>query len=141
MNRTEFIDKLRVALAGKLPVNKINEQVDYYNNYIMSEVRKGRIEEEVIESLGDPRLIAKSIIASEGGSDKVSDEYYSNNESNDRGEGKIFSLSGWPAMILLILIALFVVWLVVKIAIFLLPVVILVAAVLGIVYLIRNMNK
>ena len=62
MDRTEFTDKLQHALAGGLGSSKVAENVRYYREYIDMEIRKGRSEEEVLESLGDPRLLAKSII-------------------------------------------------------------------------------
>ena len=39
----------------------INEQIDYYDKYISDEIKKGKTEKEVIDELGDPRLIAKTI--------------------------------------------------------------------------------
>ena len=59
--RQEFIEQLRIALQGKIPQEKLNEHLHYYDNYIMEEARKGRTEEQVIDSLGDPRLIAKTL--------------------------------------------------------------------------------
>ena len=62
MNREEFTEKLQRALAGGLDSSKVAENITYYREYIDSEVRRGRSEQEVLESLGDPRLLAKSII-------------------------------------------------------------------------------
>ena len=39
--------------------------MNYYNDYITEEVRKGRRESDVSEELGDPWAIAKNIITSE----------------------------------------------------------------------------
>lgn len=142
MNRTEFVDKLRLALSGKIPVSKINEQVDYYNDYIMSEVRKGRSEQEVVESLGDPRLIAKSILASNGANDQTVDEKYSEDFRNDNpNRSWLFRFGIWPFLILAIIILIVVLVIVVNIAIFLMPVVIVVAAVLGILYFIKVLSQ
>lgn len=65
MTKREFLDKLKKALANDLSGNVIRDNVDYYNDYITEEVRKGRKESEVIEELGDPWAIAKNIITSE----------------------------------------------------------------------------
>ena len=54
MTKREFLDKLKKALANDLSGNVIRDNVDYYNDYITEEVRKGRKESEVIEELGDP---------------------------------------------------------------------------------------
>ena len=62
MDRIEFIEKLQRALAGGVNSSQVAENVRYYQEYIDVEMRKGRSEEEVLTSLGDPRLLAKSII-------------------------------------------------------------------------------
>lgn len=62
MDRTEFIDRLQRALASGVNSSRVAENVQYYRDYIDVEIRKGRSEEEVLASLGDPRLLAKSII-------------------------------------------------------------------------------
>ena len=64
MNKQEFINTLRISLSKLEDVDYLNETVSYYENYIETEIRKGKTEEEVIRSLGDPRLIAKSVISS-----------------------------------------------------------------------------
>lgn len=61
MTKKEFLQELRIALQGQVPQAQVNEHLQYYDNYIMEESRKGRTEEQVIESLGSPRLIAKTI--------------------------------------------------------------------------------
>lgn len=61
MSREEFLKILRESLSMSLENDAINEQLDYYDRYILDEVEKGRTEKEVIEELGDPRLIAKTI--------------------------------------------------------------------------------
>lgn len=62
MNRIEFIEKLQRALAGGLNSNQVADNVRYYQEYIDTEIRKGRSETDVLAGLGDPRLLAKSII-------------------------------------------------------------------------------
>lgn len=62
MNREEFLQRLQSALVGEVPSNVIEENMRYYYDYIGSEVRKGAREEDVTASIGDPRLIARTII-------------------------------------------------------------------------------
>lgn len=62
MTREQFLQDLRIALQGKIPQAQVNGQLRYYESYIIEESRKGRTEEQVIEELGNPRLIAKTII-------------------------------------------------------------------------------
>ena len=70
MNKQEFVDRLRMALNGRVSPGLVMDNVNYYQDYINTEIRKGRTEEEVLESLGDPRLIARTIIQTNNG-----DEY------------------------------------------------------------------
>ena len=69
MNKQDFLDGLRRNLSSINDYNFINDTIAYYENYIESQMRMGKLEEEVMQQLGDPRLIAKSIkatYASEG---------------------------------------------------------------------------
>lgn len=59
MTKREFLDKLKKALVNDLSGSVIQENVNYYNDYITEEVRKGRRESDVIEELGDPWAIAE----------------------------------------------------------------------------------
>lgn len=61
MNRREFINGLKEALELKMSKKEIDEQVDYYTEYIKSEVKEGRNESQVVEELGDPWAIAKNL--------------------------------------------------------------------------------
>ena len=64
-SREEFVRELRLALQGRISVEKIEEIVTWYENYILIQVRKGNEEAEVLSQLGEPRLLAISIIAAE----------------------------------------------------------------------------
>ena len=68
MDRPEFLDILRGQLAGNMQEGKAAAHVRYYEDYIQSQVRGGRPEREVLEELGDPRLIAKTLIDTDDGS-------------------------------------------------------------------------
>ena len=62
------MERLRLALSGKVSSRQLTENLDYYEDYINTEIRKGRSEEEVLAGLGDPRLIARTIVETGGGS-------------------------------------------------------------------------
>lgn len=66
MNRSQFIRELREALKNNVSEADVQENVRYYAGYIEDEVKKGRSEKEVIEELGDPWLIAKTIATTPG---------------------------------------------------------------------------
>ncbi len=70
MNKEEFLAQLKTALGGNIASNLVQENLDYYNNYIMEEVRKGKSEREVMEMLGDPWILARTIIDANDGTDK-----------------------------------------------------------------------
>ncbi len=62
MNKDQFLDGLKEALTDSVPPDVVRENLQYYSDYIDEEERKGRSEEEVLEELGNPRLIAHTII-------------------------------------------------------------------------------
>lgn len=68
MKKTEFLKELEAALKGEVSPELTAENLRYYDNYISQETSKGRSEAEVIEEIGSPRLIARTIIDTSGGS-------------------------------------------------------------------------
>lgn len=87
MSKNEFLKKLKSALEVDLSQSQINEQIAYYDNYITTEVKNGRSEQDVLDELGDPNLIAKTIKqVSPDSNVNTSDNSYSyNNNSNYSG--------------------------------------------------------
>ena len=61
MTKNEWISVLRESLVAELPQNEIDNNISYYIDYIEQE-SNSKPEEEVLELLGEPRLIAKTII-------------------------------------------------------------------------------
>ena len=83
MSRQEFLQRLRETLSGEVPGSVIEENIRYYEEYITTEVRNGSTEEAVIASIGDPRLIARTILeASENAKDSGSGRTYYESYSN-----------------------------------------------------------
>ncbi len=66
MTRNEFLDILESSQRGELPPAEVEVNLRYYREYIAGEVAKGRSEQQVLEDLGDPRLIARSILNAAG---------------------------------------------------------------------------
>ena len=62
MTRAEFLQGLRTELEGRVPYSVIQENIRYYDSYISDEISKGADEAEVIENLGGPRIIARTIV-------------------------------------------------------------------------------
>ena len=76
MNKTKFLEGLREALQGDLSAAEINNQLLYYERYMEEELKKGRTEKEILEELGSPRLIARTIIETKGNNTSYSNTYY-----------------------------------------------------------------
>lgn len=72
MTKQEFLNELKEALLGKVTPEAMMDSYRYYDSYIDEYVRKGKSEEEVVEMLGKPALIARSIIAAQTG-ERVAD--------------------------------------------------------------------
>ncbi|MDO4308110.1 MAG: DUF1700 domain-containing protein [Eubacteriales bacterium] len=62
MTKTEFLETLRIQLSGQIQAGKAEAHVRYYRDYIEEQTGRGRSEEEVLAELGDPRLIAKTLL-------------------------------------------------------------------------------
>jgi uncharacterized membrane protein len=63
MNKEEFLDILRQSLSGEVTNQSIEQNVRYYDGYISAQTPEE--EADIIDRLGDPRLIAKTIIEAE----------------------------------------------------------------------------
>lgn len=75
MTKHDFLERLQSALNGKLSPELVKENIRYYEDYVNTEIRKGRDEEEILNELGDPRLIARTIVETGGGSSTGYEEY------------------------------------------------------------------
>lgn len=80
MTQSEFLEKLKKALENDLSGQAVQENVNYYRAYIIEETGKGRTEEAVITELGDPWVIARSLIevAENAGESRDGSAYYEN---------------------------------------------------------------
>ncbi|MCM1122571.1 MAG: DUF1700 domain-containing protein [Eubacterium sp.] len=152
MNRTEFIEKLQHALAGGLNSSQVAENVRYYQEYIDAEVRKGRREEEVLAQLGDPRLLAKSIIeankyagTSYGSNMEYDEEVTESGQDRDSDDGRPyvrnFRLPGWLVMLIVTVAVIVVIGLATSLLYLFAPVIIVVLIVVLVVKLFRSNSR
>ncbi len=105
MYRNKFLSSLREALEGNMSEQAVKENLQYYKTYIEDEVKKGRTEKEVVEELGDPWIIAKTLIESPGG-EQTYEEAEEDNVSRyeDRRQNvHILGLDTWWKKVALIL--------------------------------------
>lgn len=65
MNRQQFLEILNEELMDNLQPSEAQYQMNYYRDYISSQIAAGRSEEEVMAELGDPRMIARTVIDGE----------------------------------------------------------------------------
>ena len=66
MTKQEFLEGLRERLLEEGANVLVPENLNYYDSYIEEEKQKGRTEEDVLEELGNPALIARSILEAAG---------------------------------------------------------------------------
>lgn len=110
MTKREFLDRLKSALGNDLSGSAVQENVDYYNEYISEAVSSGRSEADVIAELGDPWAIAKSIADSMGAKGNARESYVYETEkarNTGRSEGQakvhVFGLDAWWKKLALVL--------------------------------------
>lgn len=90
MDKSKFLKELREVLSSEVSAQIVRDNIDYYSQYIDDEIRKGRSEQDVMDELGDPWVIAKTIIdtsasSSQGDYTYDSSEYsYGNNNTTMR---------------------------------------------------------
>ena len=62
MSKEEFLQELADALAGDVPESVIRDNISYYGSYLSQEMAKGRSVDEIVMEIGEPFIVAKTII-------------------------------------------------------------------------------
>lgn len=105
MDRRDFLEGLRLYLATELSEEMVQNHINYYERYITEEVIKGRREESVVEELGDPWVIAKTILDMEDVKNEREDDYEANEETvYNNGNVRSFRFDTWWKKLILMLI-------------------------------------
>lgn len=155
MNKKEFLDTLYNQLSGQMPEGAIAAHVQYYRNYIEDAVTQGRTEEEVLNELGDPRLIARTLLdtdstasgnpqTAERYSDPYTERSYEYDINDNSGSKKVKSrsfhidLSTWYGKLAVILIAAIVIVLLCTVLSVLIPVMVVFGIVCFVISKLRN---
>lgn len=138
MNKYEFIRELNAHLKGKVSEQEFADTISYYEDYIDSQIRMGKREEEVIAALGSPRLLAKSIITA----NNVDENFTGRSEANHYGDygsdtettytTNKFYINGhavpiWLVLAIVLFVVVLVLVLVFKALVFLAPVLLVIA--------------
>lgn len=152
MTKNQFLEKLRAALSGKVPSDLVTENLRYYEDYINTEIRKGKTEGEVLEGLGDPRLIARTIVETRGGSGAWSEdaseesgsykdeerEYHIHGHSGSMRPGLFFRLPVWVWLLIVLVIVILILSVIFSVLAAVLPVLLPILLVLFLVKLFRD---
>lgn len=121
MTKSEFLAQLKKALQGNVSGRTVQENMEFYDQYIIEETAKGKSEQEVISALGDPWILAKTITDANDGTDQETvydsegSTYYSDREAGygqPRPGVHVFGLDTWWKKLLLILAVVMVVLLI-----------------------------
>ena len=99
MKKYEFLSELKEALQHNMDEQKIKEHLAYYEDYIQNEIKNGRTEEAVVDELGDPWAIAKTIRLSEGMENQ--ETVHASEETPSTVEKKSFN---WKAILIIIVL-------------------------------------
>ena len=99
MTKYEFLKELREALEGQVPMSEIEDSISYYRDYFSRQEADGRSEQEILEELGSPRLIAKSIIETKGGEQIYYEDTYEEQVNEEEGSPKVFVFDSFPTKI------------------------------------------
>ncbi len=121
MDKDKFLDGLRQALIGEVSPKVIEDNIRYYDQYISSRPSE---EERLLQELGNPRLIAKTIIEAEkatrekkrftgfqgsyGYQSEMEEDDYKQQENDNYKQAKIdTNLTIWHKILLILIIIVF----------------------------------
>lgn len=115
MTRNEFLEKLKEALSAEMDMHEIQSHLNYYTDYIDTELKNGQSEEDVLDELGDPWIIAKSLVEAPGNTyggqvyescpdadERRSSDYGGYEEDSHRVH--VFGIDAWWKKLLLVIV-------------------------------------
>ena len=88
MNKDEFLRRLEDALSGEVPASVIRENLNYYADYLSQELGKGRTMDEIIEEIGEPNIVARTIINSAEAAGETGDGHGSFEDASPRDDDR-----------------------------------------------------
>ena len=122
MTKREFLDNLRMQLEGELSPSQIEGHLHYYDEYISEATAAGRRESDVLDELGSPVFIAKTLLETAQPAD--SGEYYEEAPRQEEFQGRVHTwrihplVAKWVFPIVGIAIVLLLLWLIGSVAAF-----------------------
>lgn len=95
MKKEKFLEILKERLKNELSSREVEYHINYYKKYIEDEIATGKSQEEIIEMLGDPVMIAKTIIDASGNNNQFHNSNMDYNKYNDtKHKGVHFKING-----------------------------------------------
>ena len=140
MTKYEFLYVLRETLENALTPSQVEEQVQYYSNYIEEQIRMGYTEAQVLAELGDARSIARNIIDGIEASHSNAEYSYENNETMDysnMGNDKVDKFKAYAKLAAVLLVVFIVLIALTRLIILALPTILTIAF---IVWIIKKIN-
>ena len=140
MKKAEYIQVMEKALVGNVSPQELSDIISYYRDYIDMEIQKGKTEQEVLDMLGNPRHLVKSIIAAKEQKGAQMETETAQDERSS-GQRKGFRIPLFLLIIIVVLLLWLVLGFVAVVARFLLPVLLPVILVTGIVRFAKRLKK
>ena len=150
MGKAQFLELLSQKLSEELSHSEVINQLNYYESYINAEIVKGRLEEDVMEELGDPYMIARTIIDMHTG-DAFEDVVYEESVNTDPAEHqsyknnrKTIMMGSWGCLltaIILVLVGIVVIAVVTGLIAVLMPVLVPVLIVVLVLFFIKGNQR
>ncbi|MDD7209159.1 MAG: DUF1700 domain-containing protein [Lachnospiraceae bacterium] len=144
MTKEQFFSELKQSLEGEVSAYEVSDSLSYYRQYFEEEMGKGKSEQEIIASLGSPRLIARSIIDARGIEDKgengenAYDNYGKTTDDSTQEEKGFGTLQSIGKRVVEVAITILVLFLIFSLVRALLPLALMIVAILLILKLIRR---
>ena len=94
----DFFRELEECLRGEVSEGEIRDSINYYRQYFAEQKAAGYGEKEILDMLGSPRLIARSIIDARGAVEQNDsgdgDPYYDAGQSSYSGTDDYYDSEG-----------------------------------------------
>lgn len=142
MTKAEFLDTLRMKLTGEVSASEMENTIRYYDEYISEAVNSGKAEAQVLEELGSPLLIARTIIDTSSMQEENAGRKRYDGSQGTAEEPRVkfhqVDLHSWTARLVLVLVVFVILALVFSILRVLVPVLLPLLLLWLIVTIIRN---
>lgn len=91
----QFLRELEDALKGEVSEYEYRDSLSYYREYFREQMSLGKSEREIVDQLGSPRLIARSIIDARGVEEESGQsEYYDNTKDTGSEQDEYYHSRG-----------------------------------------------